>query len=40
MIVEGDGQAGEEVTYLEYHKCTEEDWDLFYEPSKKYEDYF
>jgi hypothetical protein len=40
MIIEGDGEAKEAVTYLEYHKCTDEDWELFYEPSKKYEKHF
>jgi hypothetical protein len=40
MIVEGDGEANETITYLEYRKCTDEDWAHFYEPSRKYEAHF
>ena len=35
MIIEGDGNIGEVITYLEYHKCDNKDWEKFYPPSKK-----
>jgi hypothetical protein len=35
MLVEADGNVGEKFTLLEYRKCIDEDWNKFYEPSKK-----
>ena len=35
MIIEADGNVNEVITYLEYHKCNDEDWEKFHTSNKK-----
>ena len=40
MLITNDGYSDVETTYLGFQKCTDADWEKFYDPSRKSETLF